>query len=291
LFPTRDYAWLAKTTESIVRLANAAPPQDAPGLAVHCESLLALTNSHARSTPAAIVPVATTAADLAPDSVFNPPSRMAMQSIISDDQESDEDVEPSPTPSDDDDDDVAPDYPLRWSQPGINDSSRVPLPPSFYRRHRTDADAASPIPTVVASPAQPIAIDPWAKIDSRLLLDRWLAVGGTPKLQIARELERRGFGTLRADVVRLAVSNDTSGRVQLVHDLLDLPGAGTKAWLLLFADDANAEVRLAAVTVMATSNDAQVLEKAWQVALHDRDPRIAGLADRLRDRRGAAHLH
>ena len=70
-----------------------------------------------------------------------------------------------------------------------------------------------------------------------------------------------------------------------MQDLLAMPGVGAKAWLMLLADDADAEVRLAAVTVMATSNDSQLLEKAWQVALHDQDPRIAGLAERLRDRR------
>jgi hypothetical protein len=39
------------------------------------------------------------------------------------------------------------------------------------------------------------------------------------------------------------------------------------------------------VTIMAASND-PLIEKAWQVAIRDRDPRIAGLAERLRERRG-----
>jgi hypothetical protein len=36
---------------------------------------------------------------------------------------------------------------------------------------------------------------------------------------------------------------------------------------------------------MATSNDAELIEKAWQAAIRDRDPRIADLAGRLRERR------
>jgi hypothetical protein len=39
---------------------------------------------------------------------------------------------------------------------------------------------------------------------------------------------------------------------------------------------------------MATSHDAELLEAAWQAALHDRDPRVAGLADRLRQRRDSS---
>jgi hypothetical protein len=42
------------------------------------------------------------------------------------------------------------------------------------------------------------------------------------------------------------------------------------------------------LTIMATSDDPLLLDKAWQVALHDRDPRIAGLAERLRERRDTA---
>jgi len=289
-FSSRDYPWLAKTTESIVRLANAIPLPNAPDLAVHCESLLALTGASTDSRLAAVVPVFLTGVGLAPDSVFNPPTRVALQSIIPVEEESCEEdgvLESSQFAANDD----PPDVPLRWSQPSAAAPLPAPLPPLFYGRHRADADAASPIPKFVASPVQPTAVDPWARIESRALLERWLVANGTPQLQIARELEQRGFGSLRVDVVRLAVSDDTNGRVQLVHDLLNLRGIGSKAWLLLFAHDANAEVRFAAVTVMATSHDAELLEEAWQVALHDRDPRVASLANRLRDRRGSTMQH
>jgi hypothetical protein len=39
---------------------------------------------------------------------------------------------------------------------------------------------------------------------------------------------------------------------------------------------------------MATSDDAMLIEKAWHVSIRDRDPRIAGLAGRLRERRNTA---
>ena len=65
------------------------------------------------------------------------------------------------------------------------------------------------------------------------------------------------------------------------------PGANSRAWLILLAADEEAEVRLAAVTLMATSTDATLLEQAWQAAIHDRDPRVAAMANRLRERRSA----
>ena len=73
--------------------------------------------------------------------------------------------------------------------------------------------------------------------------------------------------------------------MRLVNDALAIPGGGAGAWLMLLADDRDAEVRLFAVTLMSTSNDASLVDKAWQVSLHDHDPRIADLASRLRERR------
>jgi len=183
----------------------------------------------------------------------------------------------------------APKSQLHWSPPGLDQSSRSPLPRPFDRGHDLARKFATPIPVVDSANADPNPPDPWATIDSRALLEHWLSASGTPKQQIERELQRRGFGSLRSDVVRLAMSDDTAGRIQLVQDLLATTAVGAKGWLMLLADDADAEVRLSAVTVMATSNDGQLLEKAWQVALHDRDPRIASLAERLRDRRASAH--
>ena len=254
-----DYPWLAKTTEKILRLANSAPPENALDLALHCESLLE-TASAPRADLQNIVPVASAAIDDAPAAIFNPPSRLALESIVPE-------AERSGTQNID--------VPQTQAKAAPN---RLPRP--FDRDGDTARKVASPIPVDGLDAAATNSTDPWATIESRALLERWLAAKGTTKKQIERELQRRGFGALRSDVVRLALSDDTAGRAQLVHDLLALPGVGAKAWLMLLADDRDAEVRLAAVTVMAMSKDSQLLEKAWQVALHDRDPRIAGLVER-----------
>jgi hypothetical protein len=77
-------------------------------------------------------------------------------------------------------------------------------------------------------------------------------------------------------------------RLRLVDDVLTEQEIDARPWLTVLADDEDADVRLVAVTIMATSNDAELIEKAWQVAIRDRDPRIAGLAERLRERRSGA---
>jgi hypothetical protein len=125
-------------------------------------------------------------------------------------------------------------------------------------------------------------------VDSRKLLARWLVAEGSDVYPLEQELMERGFGRLSPRLARQLVSERVEDRLRLVDDVLTDPGIDARPWLLLLADDADGDVRLVAVTIMATSRDAELIEKAWQVAIRDRDPRIAGLAERLRERRGGA---
>jgi hypothetical protein len=285
---TLDFPWLAKTAEKILRLADATPSESLVDLTIHCETLLSVARAPARDLHLNILPVASATIDASPDTIFTPPSRLALQTILPDDAPLE--IRAGNTPMSQsttsiNETSVSPVSPLRWSRPGINHSPMLPLPRRFDARGQAGLKRASPIPVVDARPANTATPNAWAVADARTLLERWLAESGVMKNEIERELERRGFGRLRSDVVRLALSDDTTGRVQLVQDLPATPGLGTTAWLILFAEDADAEVRLTAVTMMAASSDDQLLEKAWQIALHDRDPRIASLAQRLRVRR------
>jgi hypothetical protein len=130
-----------------------------------------------------------------------------------------------------------------------------------------------------------------SSLATRSLLARWLAADATSALELERELARRGFGRLPAELVEQLLSPDVEARRSLVADLLAQPGVDARPWLVLLAGDEAAEVRLSAVSVMATSNDPQLIEEAWQVVLHDRDPRIANLAPRLRARQGSRQPH
>jgi hypothetical protein len=118
------------------------------------------------------------------------------------------------------------------------------------------------------------------------LLRRWLEADGENVLPVETELTRRGFVRLSGRLVEPLFSNNAAERLRLVDDVLTEPGIDARPWLVLLADDADADVRLLAITIMATSDDATLIEKAWHVSIRDRDPRIAGLASRLRERRG-----
>lgn len=282
-FSTLDYPWLAQTTEQIVRLANSTPEATSPELAMNCESLLALAAPRTRMASSEFRAGFANKIDAASDEDFNPPSRFALQSIVPEDAE----VESA-------DDNSVPDFPtsptdslLQWSPPGPVDATQLPPPRTF---EWNDPSGRTLTLTPIANTRQEFA-NQWQYVDTRLLLENWLAANRSQRSAYAQELRRRGFGTLRIDVVRLALSNNTDSRIALMHDLIDTPGAGARAWLLLLAEDEDAEVRLSALTMMATSSDPELLDSAWQLALDDADPRIARLATRIRDLRDSSQRH
>lgn len=183
----------------------------------------------------------------------------------------------------------------QWSNPASPVMTPLPIesvsvrpPASEAVRFGATADSfvhAAPAPpvrsTLVVDTARPLA-----DVHSRSLLKQWNTANDADAPTIEQELIRRGFGKLSDHLVDQFLSEKTADRLRLVDTVLTEPGVGARAWLLLLADDPSADVRLLTVTVMATSNDVALLEKAWQVAIRDRDPRIADLAPRLYERRG-----
>ncbi len=156
------------------------------------------------------------------------------------------------------------------SQPMTDDALSIPI---------------SPTPVSVApADAAPTQAELLAPLETRVLLARWLSAEAPAAMEIERELSRRGFGRLPAELVERLISPDDATRCALVGQLLAQPGVDARPWLVLLSKDESADVRLAAVSVMATSRDPQLIEQAWEVVLHDRDPRIADLAPRLRAR-------
>jgi hypothetical protein len=127
--------------------------------------------------------------------------------------------------------------------------------------------------------------NPFASANARQLLRIWVASENGDSQPIERELARRGFGKLSKPLVHQFFSANPQDRMRLLDNVLAQPGGGSEAWLLLLASDADPDVRLFAVTFMATSNNAVLVEKAWQAAIRDHDPRVADLAGRLRERR------
>jgi hypothetical protein len=323
-FSAADYYWLSSTTQKILRLANQLPPGNSPRVAVHCDTMLATIAAReaqitklaasprrrdnglsAQQQSAAAQPLVvteaapvnaatseprqavlqrefTTAASPSLAASLEPSDRLAMPDVNAA-TKSTTHAERSPRR----DRQEGSSRMLEWSYPMINASPAIPIHASTVRIGQPSDDTLRSAPAELPSDAAAVP-RPLADVDSRELLRRWLECEDREAYPLEEELTYRGFGRLSARLVAQLFSLDAADRLRLVDDVLIEPGIDARPWLVLLADDDDADVRLLVVTIMATSDDAMLLEKAWQVAIQDRDPRIAGLAGRLRERRDSA---
>jgi hypothetical protein len=306
-FSSADHPWLAATTRRILRLANRTPVDGSPLVAMHCDSVLeslaasetatkalldrSLSAAHPPIVAAVAVP-AETRQGASSRTVAEP--KLAAHTDASSALVNENPLrEPSSSPPNDErPSDTGPvavfQSPWRgaWAHPVFRILPAMPI----NARSSEGADSApheqsAPVTDkdILTGASGALADD-----DSRDLLARWLVASGSDVFPLEEELTRRGFGRLSARLVRQFFSKDPAERLRLVDDILTEPGVDARPWLILLADDPAADVRLLTVTIMATSDDPTLIEKAWQVAINDRDPRIAGLASRLRDRRDSA---
>jgi hypothetical protein len=306
-FSSADHPWLAATTRRILRLANRTPVDDSPLVAMHCDSVLeSLAASETatkvlvhRSLSAAHPPIVTAVATPVENSqgassrnVVEPKSAAHADTSSALASENHLRESASSAPLDQRPNDTRPvaafQSPWRgaWAHPVFRILPAMPInaPPSAAAESAPHEQSAPVTDKEIFTGAN----SPLADDDSRQLLARWLVASGSDVFPLEEELTRRGFGRLSARLVRQFFSEDAAVRLRFIDDVLTEPGVDARPWLILLADDRAADVRLLTVTIMATSDDPTLIEKAWQVAINDRDPRIAGLASRLRDRRDSA---
>lgn len=94
-------------------------------------------------------------------------------------------------------------------------------------------------------------------------------------------LRERGLQDAELDMAEQAGSANLTDRLQLIEEVSALPAASTRRLLRLMLEDESGEVRLLALTALATTNDPELAELARAISIGDKDPRVAELASRL----------
>jgi hypothetical protein len=276
-FPAADQTWLVSTAQRILHLANQVPPKHSPTVAANCDLILTSI-----PTAAAVVAEPAGPPDSQKQSQNAPNSEQAIATESTTAITPAEDGEPARTEGNDS---IFAPWRVDSSQPVFrplpSQTDGTPLHPSVSPTPPPDA----------APPALPADVEligrPIANVDLRDVMQKWLDTNGNGLTSQEKELlKQRGFDRLPIQLVRKLFSSPQD-RLQLVDDVLQEPGINARPWLILLSGDSDADVRLAAVTVMATSTDTVLVEQAWQAAIHDRDPRVAALATRLKERRAA----
>ena len=83
-------------------------------------------------------------------------------------------------------------------------------------------------------------------------------------------------------------SADPAVRKDLARRLPELRSIDAAPWLIQLSRDADPEVRLTAITLMATSGDPLLLEQVERIAGEDPDPRIRDQVTRIGQQRNDA---
>lgn len=98
------------------------------------------------------------------------------------------------------------------------------------------------------------------------------------------ELVARGFSRRERELAEHLTSAKASERRVWTGLLPRVRGVDAKPWLLWLSDDSDAEVRLAALTLMATSRDRELLSRVELAATQDASQRVRSQAERMVER-------
>lgn len=184
---------------------------------------------------------------------------------------------PIPTPVSIAPEPIAPPAPLT----AANSAARIPTPPTA--RPEAAVRLASLPPPAVPSQATPNV----ASRDSLIRADAWtlfIALRGPERNLAATELRRRSFSQRELELGEHLTSDDPQERRRFARELPLLDVTESKPWLMRLCRDEDAEVRLIAVTIMATTNDPALLELLRQLSIEDADDDVRRTAARATGR-------
>jgi hypothetical protein len=118
------------------------------------------------------------------------------------------------------------------------------------------------------------------------LMRRLATVGRQESADAEVELKRLGFRAKHLELARQLFDPDPAVRLRLARALPEVQDMDAAPWLLQLSADENADVRLAAIGLLATTSDPQLLARVQRIARNDSDPRVQRYAERMgKDRR------
>lgn len=136
------------------------------------------------------------------------------------------------------------------------------LPGAWESRHVRPPEAFPPS----SPPSEDMTV-----VDTVSLMRRLQATDEWVVDRAEGELIRRGFTRVRLDLARRLFHPDSQTRKQLVQLLPTIPNLDAVPWLMELSRDADPQVRLAAITLMATSGEPALMSRLRRVSELDPD--------------------
>ena len=195
-------------------------------------------------------------------------------------------------------DESLPDWRPDWQLPADEDDERVPASESPRPQRLPAPSELSLAPSDAAqreSPQPPPAVaPPVVSDDARDQLKRQLRT--LPTLELMRmstssravivaatmaELRRRRFTEVELERARRYAGSDVAQRILMVEEVSARPRKERRAWLRWLSEDSAADVRIAVLQAMSATEDAAFNYRIREMAIHERDERVARVAHGL----------
>lgn len=166
-----------------------------------------------------------------------------------------------------------------------------PPPPALLPAEISEArplvNAESEAKPAASAPAAPVAkasskpVEKLAELNT-LPLAQLLHSPDPAVSQAARlELERRGHAPLEIYLMDGLTDADPAKRSRGAASLPSMAGMDARPWLLWLSRDEDADVRMTALTLMATSGESKMLRRIKEMAQSDADARVRAQAQRV----------
>jgi hypothetical protein len=135
--------------------------------------------------------------------------------------------------------------------------------------------------TAVQPLPKAIPTDPLKGVETLDVMRRLAGEDSQAAAQARTELLRRGFSEVDLELARQLVSPDREVRKHLARSVPRLQSVDAVPWLWTLATDEDADVRMTAITMLATTGDPALLDRVEARARQDADPRIQELGDQI----------
>lgn len=169
----------------------------------------------------------------------------------------------------------APSEPRRFTPPPFG-MHPLRSPPPAGSAAGADLAASAAGPDGVA----PVSAQPREKQSTIELFRQLHRADAATESLITAELKRRGFTPRLLEVCRRLTDPSPEVRRQWARMLPGITGLDGPTWLVHLSHDHDAEVRLTAMGLLATSGSPRLLDRVAQMARDDSDPRVRAQAAR-----------
>ncbi len=165
--------------------------------------------------------------------------------------------------------------------PSSNTPSKNPPKNTLIVAPEPTSPAGSQVVDIPSPQDMAIRADALRLLSSEELLLRLRAANFYEAGIIRTVLSKRGFTGAEVALRQQLATPNAADRLRLVGEVSHLPASTARRLLRWLLDDESGDVRLRALTALATTNAPDLGNLARELAVRDEDPRVARLASRL----------